>query len=92
MQRILITWIAMLLLLVPIPRTFSQAEKKSITLEDIYKNRKFASRGVYGLQSMKDGIHYCQQKNDSINAYEYATGNLFRTIVTSANLVPAGDT
>ena len=82
----------MLLLLVPIPRTFSQAEKKSITLEDIYKNRKFASRGVYGLQSMKDGIHYCQQKNDSINAYEYATGNLFRTIVTSANLVPAGDT
>jgi dipeptidyl-peptidase 4 len=71
--------------------SFSQ-ETKKITLDDIYKNRKFASRGVYGLRSMQDGIHYSQVKNDSLNIYEYSTGNLDHCIVTAKSLVPAGDT
>ena len=71
---------------------FAQAEKRSITLEDIYKNRKFSSRPVSRLQSMNDGDHYVQLKKDSLNTYEYATGKYSHTLVTSKKLVPAGDT
>jgi len=71
--------------------SFSQG-RKAITLEDIYKNRKFSSKGFSGIVSMKDGDHYCQLKKDSLNVYEYATGNLVSTLVTAKNLVPAGDT
>ena len=70
----------------------SQSEKKDITLEDIYKNRKFASKGFAGVHSMNDGEHYCQVKNDSLNLYEYATGNYSSTLVTSGKLIPTGDT
>jgi dipeptidyl-peptidase-4 len=70
----------------------AQAEKKTITLEDIYKNRKFSSKGAGGFQSMNDGDHYCQLKKDSLNVFEYATGKLSGTLVTSKKLVPAGDT
>ncbi|MCX6305645.1 MAG: S9 family peptidase [Bacteroidetes bacterium] len=70
----------------------AQADKKVISLEDIYKNRKFASKGFQGVHSMNDGIHYCQVKKDSLNLYEYATGNYTRTLVISKQLIPAGDT
>lgn len=81
-----------ILLILSTIQVYSQAGTKKITLDDIYKNRKFASRGVYGLISMKDGEHYCQLKKDSLNVYEYATGNLTRTLVTGKKLIPAGDT
>ncbi|MFZ4523812.1 MAG: S9 family peptidase [Bacteroidales bacterium] len=70
----------------------AQSDIKPITLEDIYKNRKFSSRPVPGVHSMNDGDHYCQLKKDSLNLYEYATGNLTGTVVTAKQLVPAGDT
>ena len=69
---------------------FSQATKKEITLDEIFKNRRFSSRGAPAIRSMKDGNHYCQLKKDSLNVYEYATGNLTTTILTSSNLVPEG--
>ena len=70
----------------------AQTQKKSITLEDIFKSRKFSSRSVSGIRSMKDGIHFTQVKNDSLNVYEYETGRYVRTILTSKQLVPKGDT
>ena len=70
----------------------AQGDKKVITLEDIYKNRKFSSKGFPGVQSLNDGEHYCQLKKDSLNFYEYATGNYSGTIVTSKRLIPPGDT
>jgi dipeptidyl-peptidase 4 len=70
----------------------AQGDKKEITLEDIYINRKFASKGFSGVQSMNDGDHYCQLKKDSLNLYEYSTGKYTGTIVTSKQLTPAGDT
>ncbi|MGA3014047.1 MAG: DPP IV N-terminal domain-containing protein [Bacteroidales bacterium] len=81
-----------LLLILSAISSFSQPGTKKITLDDIFKNRKFASRGISGLNSMKDGEHYYQLKKDSINVYEYATGNLTQTLVTSKDLIPAGDT
>jgi len=80
-----------LLFLLPAWYTFSQTGNK-LTLEDIYVNRKFSSRGVTGLKSMKNGDEYCLLKKDSLNIYEYVTGKLTRTLVTSGKLIPAGDT
>src|ERR1035437_3427072 len=65
-----------LLLIISTISLFSQTGTKKITIDEIYKNRKFSSRGVSGLNSMKDGEHYCQLKKDSLNVYEYATGKL----------------
>jgi len=69
----------------------SQTELKKITLGDVFKKRLFSSKGVYGMRSLKDGRYFCQVKNDSLNVYEYLTGDYVRTIVTSGELVPPGD-
>jgi len=71
---------------------FAQAEGQSITLEDIFKKRIFASKGVSGIHPMKDGDFFCQLKKDSLNVYAYATGKFVRTVVTARQLVPEGDT
>jgi len=78
-----------LLFMIPL---WAQTEKKSITFDDVYKTRKFASKGVSGLRSMKDGLSFSQVKNDSLNVYEYATGKYVKTILTSKQLIPKGDT
>lgn len=70
---------------------FSQTGIKKITLEDIFKNRIFSSKGTINYHFSKDGDHYYQVKNDSLNLYEISTGNFTRTIVTSAKLIPRGD-
>ena len=70
---------------------WAQSQTKSISLEDVFKNRKFSSRGVPGMRSMKDGIHYTQVKNDSLNVYEYETGKYVKTILTAKLLVVQGD-
>ena len=81
-----------LLLIISSFSLFSQTGNKKITLDEIFKARKFSSHGVSGLNSMKDGEHYCQLKKDSLNVYEYATGKLTQTLVTAKKLIPAGDT
>ncbi|MDD4602828.1 MAG: S9 family peptidase [Bacteroidales bacterium] len=69
----------------------AQPEKKQITLEDIFKNRKFSSKGAPGIQSMNDGNHFCQVKKDSLNVYEYASGKYVSTVITSKQLILQGD-
>jgi dipeptidyl-peptidase-4 len=80
------------LMLLIVASAYAQETPKKITLEDIFKNRKFSSKGFSGVQPMKDGEHFCQVKKDSLNVYEYKSGNYIRTIVTSKQLIPAGDT
>ncbi|MCX6251057.1 MAG: S9 family peptidase [Bacteroidetes bacterium] len=84
-------FLSMFLLMIVVS-SIGQNEKKLITLEDIFKGRKFGSRMAAGLHSMTDGDHYFQIIKDSLNVYEYSTGNLIRTILTSGTLIPAGDT
>ncbi len=67
-------------------------EPKTITLDDLFKKRTFASKGVYGWQSLSDGEHYCQLKSDSLNSYSYATGLLKEVLVKSGDLIAPGDT
>lgn len=45
-----------------------------ITLDDIYRSQKFSARGLSGLESMKDGLHYTVQNHNRINKYSYRTG------------------
>jgi dipeptidyl-peptidase-4 len=81
----------LLFMILAIP-SLAQTEKKSISFDDVFKNRKFSSRPVQGMRSMKDGIHYTQVRKDSLNVYEYSSGKYVRTLLTSAMLVPKGDT
>ena len=71
---------------------YSQKEDQEITLKDVFKKRTFSSKGVYGMQPLKDGLHFSQVKHDSLNVYDYRTGDYVRTIVTSPDLIPKGDT
>lgn len=70
----------------------SQTEKKQLTLDLIFKSREFSVARMQGLTPMNDGKLFTQLKTDSINAYSYETGELMEVIVTSAELIPAGDT
>ncbi|MCX6245407.1 MAG: S9 family peptidase [Bacteroidetes bacterium] len=77
-----------ILLVLSAVSSFAQTGIKKITLDDIFKNRKFSSARGSGMRSMNDGEHYCQVNADSINVYEYATGKLTSTLVTSQKLAP----
>lgn len=69
-----------------------QAQKeKELTLDLVFKSREFSAKRAQGLQPLQDGKRYIQIKPDSINAYYYETGNLSEVIVTSDELIPAGD-
>ena len=68
------------------------SQTKDISLDDIFKSRTFFPKGVYGLNPMNDGMTYCIQQGDSVNVYEYETGNYVRTIVIRQELIPEGDT
>ncbi|HSH64681.1 MAG TPA: S9 family peptidase [Bacteroidia bacterium] len=48
------------------------AQKKNISLEDIYSSPVFYGNGVYGLVSMQDGLHYSTLEDGKILQYEYA--------------------
>ena len=75
---------AILLLIFQFCDLSSFAQKKEITLEDLWKNRTFESETVNGIRSMKDGIHYTTLAYDGDNSYiikyEYKTGKVVDTI------------
>ncbi|MGZ4049633.1 MAG: beta-propeller domain-containing protein, partial [Bacteroidia bacterium] len=72
------------------------AQKKSITLEDIFKKGVFRSNGVYGLVSMNDGLHYStidgNDKESYILRYEYAKESKPDTILKESELKADGKT
>ena len=67
----------------------------NITLEDIWGKGTFRSDYVYGLNSMKDGLHYTTLDRDRggnvINKYSYKTGELVEPILQSIVLLPEGE-
>ena len=68
----------------------AQESEKTFTLENVIKRNAFRAQGVYGLNSMKNGQHYCSNKEGNIIAYEYKTGDLLDTLVRAADLIPDG--
>jgi dipeptidyl-peptidase-4 len=71
------------------------AQKKDITLEDIWTNGTFTPVGISGLVSMADGLHYTSLDENLrgelyITKYEYKTGKKSGVIVRAADLVSKG--
>jgi dipeptidyl-peptidase-4 len=62
------------------------AQKKNISIEDIWKTGTFRSNAVYGLVSMNDGAHYSTMEDGKILRYEYAKISNPETIVTEKEL------
>lgn len=62
----------------------SFAQKKQITLEDIWQKGTFKVKSVPGFNAMKDGLTYTQIDRDEnklgINVYDLATGNKIKTL------------
>lgn len=92
MKRSITAFCGFMLMLALQATVMAQEERKPITLEDIFKNRKFASKAIAGIQSLRNGVHYWQLKKDSVNYYDFAEGRYAGTIVTSKQLIPEGDT
>lgn len=61
------------------------AQKKEITLEDLFQKNSFTAKRIYGIRSMKNGEHYTAQgANETgqfIAMYEYKTGNAVDTVL-----------
>ncbi len=68
------------------------AQKKTITLEDIWKTGTFRSNSVYGLVSMNDGSHYSTIENDTVFSYSYEKETVPEVIVTKSELLVDGST
>lgn len=69
----------------------SFAQKKQVTLEDIWKNYSFFPGMFGGFNSMKDGVSYSQmEESGDINKYEFKSGKLLSNIVKATELVPEG--
>ncbi|KAA3651841.1 MAG: S9 family peptidase [Bacteroidetes bacterium] len=64
--------------------------KVDITLADIWKDYKFYSKSVSGLNSMNDGLHYTVLENGengkSIVKYAYSTGEKVAVLVDAKDL------
>ncbi len=66
------------------------AQKADITLQKIWKSGEFAAKGVSGIRSMNDGLHYTsnvREKNiQYIVRYAYANGDAIDTLFSSKGL------
>jgi dipeptidyl-peptidase-4 len=66
----------------------AQETNKKLTVEDIWGSGSLAAKGVYGIRSMNDGLHYSSSSNVKGNKvvlqYDYATGNVSDTIFSTA--------
>lgn len=68
------------------------AQKKEITLEDIWRTGTFRSNSVLGLVSMNDGIHYTTIKKDTIFRFSYEKVTEPEVIVSKSQLLIDGST
>src|SRR5581483_9474425 len=70
------------------------AQKKNITLDEIWKEYKFMPKSIDELRSTTDGKHYTTlvrgEGKQAIVAYDYKTGKAADTLFTSNNIVKAG--
>ncbi len=79
MKRLLIT--PMLLILFLGTGFLVDAQPSAtITLDHIHKSREFHAKGFSGLKSMKDGVHYTYQDQNSIYQCSYKSGEIVDTL------------
>ncbi|NQY12057.1 MAG: S9 family peptidase [Flavobacteriales bacterium] len=72
-------------------------EKKELTIEDIWKNGEYATEYIYGMRSMKDGLHYTNLTYDDkkeqsyVIKYAYKNGRMVDTLFNSGVIDPTND-
>ena len=66
-------------------------EKKNLTLEDLYERPTFQTKGVRGMNPMRDGETYGTIERGEFNIYNYKTGKKVNTLFNFMELVPKGD-
>jgi dipeptidyl-peptidase-4 len=75
---------------------FAVAQKKPITLEDIWQKNTFKIKSVPGFNAMKDGITYTQLDREEnkllINVYDLATGNNIKTLFDNSQTKAGNNT
>jgi dipeptidyl-peptidase 4 len=61
---------------------FAQQKFKEITTSDLFQKRTFSAKGVFGLRSMNDGLHYTTQdfRNQLILKHSYSSSNVTDTL------------
>ena len=66
------------------------AQKKDVTLENIWKTYDFYPKSVSGFNSMQDGNYYSKlddkDEYSQINKYSFRTGQKIRTLIDFKNL------
>lgn len=65
--------------------------KKSITLEDIWLNGTFSSKGFSGFNFMKDGMHYTEVKDNDLLKKAVKTGQVITTLIKDGDIVWEND-
>src|SRR6187401_3737176 len=55
--------------------------QKQITIDDIWTNGVYRTKGVPGFRFMNDGRHYTSLKQNYLLQYDLATGNITDTLV-----------
>ncbi|HJW28249.1 MAG TPA: DPP IV N-terminal domain-containing protein, partial [Saprospiraceae bacterium] len=65
--------------------TFSLAQKQ-ITIDDIWTNGLYRTKGVPGFRFMNDGRHYTSLKQNSLLVYDLTTGEISDTLVNFNDL------
>ncbi|MEM9846369.1 MAG: S9 family peptidase [Bacteroidota bacterium] len=60
--------------------------QQSITLEDIWKNYTFYTRGVRGFDFLNDGKSYTRLEQGKVQQYDFLTGQFTRTLLDAAKL------
>ncbi|PTM04729.1 MAG: S9 family peptidase [Bacteroidetes bacterium] len=71
----------------------AHAQKKTVTVEDIWQRYAFYARSTSGLNSMNDGEHFtilqANKTGPSIEKFSYATGKQVETLVSAAKIKEA---
>ncbi|NTW26426.1 MAG: S9 family peptidase, partial [Lentimicrobium sp.] len=84
MKKNLVSLILLLVFVQVTAFSFAQSVSKPFTLDDLMKNRLFASASVDGLKSMNDGVHYTTISDDyrKLEKYSYKTGEKVATLLS----------
>ena len=53
-----------------------------VTFDDVFRSKAFSAKGVWGLRSMEDGLHYSRQTAEGIEKFDFATGESQGVLVT----------
>jgi dipeptidyl-peptidase-4 len=88
-------WLLLIYLIISTNSIFGQ-EKRQATLEDLFQNRTFQVKSVYGINWMQNGRYYTSLVPDentntfNIIMFDISSGNAVKTLVSGDELVPEG--